>query len=748
MNPFLANIIHGLCRPLRSLTMRQPELVPKSELKKDKDSGLFSVVAHDYEPCLEIKDSLLLPGWYMVELRVTSSTTAGNALILMDYGVGIDTVEAFLPYTNDRQTKRIIHIGRQCRNMRLYPVEGRKGPDIGFMVNHLRFVRLLPFYARELMLARLKARDPEFQSMDHREILSIVGSTPLLKKRYDQTFFRHLDHGFLGYQTWIVNHEPKLYHNQKSLSKTSKNFTLSEGELFTVYIPVDRVQEKYLLRTLNSVTSQTRTPEEIFLVCSPENQPDLEKIVCKLSEYQKIRLIEARELLSRARGRFLVPVYPGDVLAPNALEQVLETRRKNSAACLIYSDHDHLDHQGRRVQPSFKPDWNPDLLLAHNYIFYMAALDRKTLLSAFQNGWDADIKCSYSMLLACTSMISAHQVEHIAQVLYHRSLDIDSTSPDCSRNLDMWLQLKKQNAAVESGPIPGTWRIRYALPEPPLVSIIIPTRDQAEYLEKCVTSILENTDYSGFEILIVDNQSRQKSALNLLDGYRRHPLITVLTWNSPFNYSQINNYAAGQAKGDMLALVNNDIEVIHSDWLTEMVSQANRTDIGCVGAKLYYPDGTIQHGGVILGIMGVAGHSHRFYFGNHSGYEMRLNLVQNLSAVTGACLVMRKEVFQEVGGLEADLAVAYNDVDLCLKVRRAGYRNLWTPFARLYHHESKSRGTADTPRKKLLLQKEQDYIKEKWGHILYRDPGYNPNLTLQFEDFSLKNSTNVSGLTQ
>ncbi len=767
-----------MCRPLRSLTMRCPRLVPQSEIKKNNDNGLFSVVSSDCEPCLEIKDPFLLPGWYMVELRVTSSTTAGNALILMDFGVDNSNVEAFLPYTNDRQTKRIIHLGRKCFKMRLYPVEGRKGPDIGFIVNHLRLVRLLPFYACELMLARLKARDAEFQGMDHKMIMGIIGSTTLLKKRYDQTFFRHLDHGFHGYNTWILNHEPLLNRNKNCVSKLKDNPPPSEGELCTVYIPVNRAQKKHFLRTLNSVTSQTRLPEEIFLVCNKDDQRFLDKSLRSFCENQNIRFIEAQHLLSQARGRFVVPVYPGDVLVPNALQQVAAACRRNPAACLIYSDHDHLDQQGRRVMPSFKPDWNPDLLLSHNYISGMVALDRKTFLLALHSGWDADIECNYGMLLACSAMISAQQVEHITQVLYHRSQNTASTyhvsalpdepfsnqagshaasaapgtnastSQDYSRKFGMWLQHKKQQATVEPGPFPGTWRIRYALPDPPVVSIIIPTRDQAGYLEKCVTSILENTDYPGFEILIVDNQSRQKATLNLLDSYRKHPLIRVLTWNSPFNYSLINNHAADRAKGDILALLNNDIEVMHSGWLTEMVSHANRTDIGCVGAKLYYPDGTIQHGGVILGIMGVAGHSHRFYFGNNPGYEMRLSLVQNLSAVTGACLVVRKEVFQEVGGLETDLAVAYNDVDLCLKVHQAGYRNLWTPFARLYHHESKSRGTADTPKKKLLLQKEQDYIKEKWGHILYKDPGYNPNLTLQFEDFSLKNSTNEFGFTK
>jgi GT2 family glycosyltransferase len=279
------------------------------------------------------------------------------------------------------------------------------------------------------------------------------------------------------------------------------------------------------------------------------------------------------------------------------------------------------------------------------------------------------------------------------------------------------------------------------VPDPaPLVSLIVPTRDRVEILRPCVDAVLERTDYENYELLILDNQSRCPDTLAYLSEVAaRDSRVRILSWNRPFNYSAINNYGVGRARGDILCLLNNDVEPINAGWLREMVSHACRSEIGCVGAKLYYPDDRIQHAGVILGIGGVAGHSHKYHRRDSEGYFSRLTLVQNLSAVTGACLVVRKTVYQQVQGLnEQDLPVAFNDVDLCLKVREAGFRNVWTPYAELYHHESVSRGHDDTPAKKARANREADYMRSRWGDLLIADPAYNPNLTLVYEDFSLR----------
>ena len=281
----------------------------------------------------------------------------------------------------------------------------------------------------------------------------------------------------------------------------------------------------------------------------------------------------------------------------------------------------------------------------------------------------------------------------------------------------------------------------FALPKPkPLVSIIIPTRDHLGLLQSCVQSILDKTSYTIYEIIIVNNQSSELATLAWLEQVQKqHVNIKVIDYPYEFNYSAINNFAVKYAKGTIIGLLNNDIEVINSAWLEEMVRHASREDIGCVGAKLYYADGRIQHGGVILGSgNGRCGHAHRYFPGDADGYCGRLKLVQNFTAVTGACLLVRKELYEQVGGLnEVDLPIAWSDIDLCLKIRALGYRNLWTPYAELYHHESISRGRDSTKEQIERYKLETAYMLKHWGDIIRNDPAYNPNLTVVREDFSL-----------
>ena len=285
----------------------------------------------------------------------------------------------------------------------------------------------------------------------------------------------------------------------------------------------------------------------------------------------------------------------------------------------------------------------------------------------------------------------------------------------------------------------GYWRIIYSTTSPPpLVSILIPTKDRIDLLKTCITSILEITNYLNFEILVLDNESKEEATLNYLEVLSRHKKVKVLKIDGPFNYSDINNRGVKKANGTLLAFLNNDIEITEPDWLNEMVSHAIRPDIGCVGAKLLYPNKTVQHAGVIIGIGGVAGHSFKNFPPKHSGYKHRLQLVQNYSAVTAACLVVKKEIFYQVKGFDDEnLKVAFNDVDFCLKVLEKGFRNLWTPFAVLVHHESASRGLEKTMIQKERFQKEVLHMQRKWQSALLCDNFYNPNLSLDSEDFSL-----------
>jgi GT2 family glycosyltransferase len=366
-------------------------------------------------------------------------------------------------------------------------------------------------------------------------------------------------------------------------------------------------------------------------------------------------------------------------------------------------------------------------------------------------GWRAGFEGSqdYDLNLRIIEHIDTNTICHIPEVLYHWRAIQGSTALATQekphayiaglRALREHVERLALPASVEEIPGIPYYRMRFKPPDPhPLVSIIIPTRDRAELLQTCLRSILDRTTYDPFELLIVDNGSVEEQAIALLADAAKDPRVRVLSYPRAFNYSAINNFAARAARGEILALVNNDIEVISPDWLTEMVAWAAQPEIGCVGAKLYYPNDRVQHAGVILGLGGVAGHAHKYHPRDHGGYFGRLKLVQTLSAVTGACLVVRKDVYEKVGGLdEKNLGIAFNDVDFSLKVQQIGYRNVWTPFAELYHHESVSRGHENTPDKRERFAKEVRFMVQKWGKLLENDPYYSPHLTRTKMDFSI-----------
>jgi GT2 family glycosyltransferase len=308
--------------------------------------------------------------------------------------------------------------------------------------------------------------------------------------------------------------------------------------------------------------------------------------------------------------------------------------------------------------------------------------------------------------------------------------------------LQDYFKVLNKDVMVEQGKHANIYKVNWPSvngnKEEPLVSLIMPTYNGYEITKRAIDSIVDKSTYTNYEILLVDNNSDDETALAYFDEINNHEKITVLRYPHPFNYSAINNFAAKQAKGEIIGLINNDVEVINPEWLTEMVSHAQREDIGCVGAMLYFDNDTIQHAGVIMGIGGVAGHSHKQFKRDSHGYFSRLNIVQNLSAVTAACLLVKKTVFEQVNGLnEKDLTVAFNDVDFCLKVQAAGYRNLWTPYAELYHYESISRGAEDNPEKIARFNKEVGYMKDTWATDIKPDPCYSPNLSLIREDFSV-----------
>ena len=449
-------------------------------------------------------------------------------------------------------------------------------------------------------------------------------------------------------------------------------------------------------------------------------------------------------LLKEAKGDYLLRLPEGALLRPNALLELVMTAALHPEAELIYSDEDMIDDDGRRRDPSFKPAWSPDFFASRDYVGHLFLLQRATVLAL--EGWRSGLgnAIDHDLKLRLADRVEPQTIVHLAKVLVSRAADAAQVDPDRSADRERML---REHIARRRLPADVVWpahaahpRLRYRVPDPsPLVSVIVPTRDRAELLATCVRSLLSRSLYPSLEVIIVDNGSIEETTHRLFAQLRAERAIRILPNPGPFNYSALNNAAAREANGSILALLNNDIEIIDDDWLNEMVGLAARPQIGCVGAKLLYPDGRVQHAGVYLGVGGLAMHAYRFSAADISGQLNRLSTVQNVSAVTAACLVVRKSVYEEVGGLDdRNLKVAYNDVDFCLKVRRAGYLNVWTPFVQMIHHESLSRGNDTTRAKAKRFADEQSVLRARWGALLFRDPYYSPNLTIEREDFSVR----------
>ncbi|PLR50097.1 hypothetical protein CYR52_11220 [Chimaeribacter arupi] len=454
--------------------------------------------------------------------------------------------------------------------------------------------------------------------------------------------------------------------------------------------------------------------------------------------------------LALASGEYIALLDHDDLLPENALFDVAKAALAHPDAAMFYSDEDKIDPEGVRCHPYFKPDWNPDLFLSQNMFSHLGVYKHSLIkeIGGFRLGVEGSQ--DYDLALRCIEVAGHQAVHHIPKVLYHWRIIPGSTAAGGGEKPYAFLaamrvvkeHLERCNIRAEvDEAVEGMsmMRVKYALPDVlPLVSIIIPTRNGKQLVQQCIDSITEKTTYPNYEIILVDNGSDDADALAYFAALDQHDNITVLRDDRPFNYSALNNEAVNVARGELVCLLNNDIEVITPDWLDEMVSHAVRPEIGAVGARLWYPNDTLQHGGVILGMGGVAGHVHLGITRDNPGYFGRAWLVQNYSAVTAACLLIRKEIYTAVGGLEEEnLTVAFNDVDFCIRVRDAGYRNLWTPFAELYHHESATRGNDLAPEKIERFKREIAYMEQTYQHALTCDPAFNPNFTLMNNHFAL-----------
>lgn len=440
---------------------------------------------------------------------------------------------------------------------------------------------------------------------------------------------------------------------------------------------------------------------------------------------------------------FFAIVGAEDKLPPHALYRVAVEIDEHPDADILYCDGDAVDATGERRDPYFKPDWSPALFHSRNLLAPFAVYRAVLVCEAGGLGEAFGVAGDYDLALRIVARTAPDRIRHLPAILYHRRTphrpDEVSYAAAAMQALRAHFAEANDPAEIIPGAVPATWRVKRPLPMPaPHVSLIVPTRDRVELLRPCIDGLLHRTRYPNLDIVIVDNETSDAATLAYFAELRAERRVRLLRVGGPFNFSAINNRAAAIAQGDLIGLVNNDIDVIEPGWLEEMVGQAAQPGVGGVGAKLYYSDDTIQHAGVVLGLGGIAGHVHRGAARDAAGYGGWLGTVHDVSCVTAACLLVWKRVFDEVGGFdEVNLPVAFNDVDLCLKIRQAGYRLVWTPYAELYHRESASRGSDLTPQQIARFEREKAYLAGRWGAALERDPFYNPNLTLDDESFRL-----------
>ena len=560
-----------------------------------------------------------------------------------------------------------------------------------------------------------------------------------------------------SYQRWIELYDTITPADREAINKRIE--ALPNKPLISVLIPVFNVDEKWLRRAIESVCRQLYPRWELCIADDNSTQPHVRRI---LDEYAaqdaRIKVVyretnghisaASNSALALASGEFVALLDNDDELREHSLYMVAEAINDHPNADLIYSDEDKLDEHGVRHAPHFKPHWNPDLFYSYNCISHLGVFRRSivTKIGGFREGMEGSQ--DYDLALRFIEQIPASNIRHIPHVLYHWRTVATSTASVSSQKdyahnaarkaLSSHFERTKTDASV----MPGYrfyHRVVYPLPEPaPLVSLVIGTRDRVQLLRQLIDGIFDQTDYSALEVVVVDNQSSDRSTLDYLERIAEDPRVKVLSYDAPFNFSAINNLGVRAAKGEIVGLLNNDLKIISPGWLKEMVSHALRPEIGAVGARLLYSNDTIQHAGVVLGIGGVAGHAFKHMTKDAKVTIDRMHVIQNFSAITAACLVMRRDVFDEVHGLdETNLPVAFNDVDLCIRINELGYRILWTPYAELYHLESVSRGSDELPHNAPRFRREVSYMKHVWKDVLYCDPCYNPNLTLEREDFSL-----------
>lgn len=548
-----------------------------------------------------------------------------------------------------------------------------------------------------------------------------------------------------------------------SISKKRRNIETAtqfdKNIKFSILVPLYNTPIKFLKQMINSVVNQTYSNWQLCLADgSDRDHAYVGEYIKSLNDarisYKKLDKNmgisdNTNECIKLSDGDYIALFDHDDLLHPSALFEMAKAICEKNADFIYTDEVTFVGKTSNITIYNYKPDYSPDTLRSYNYICHFTAFSRELLeqVGFFNNEYDGSQ--DYDLILRLTE--KAKQIAHIQKPLYFWRSHKASVASDVSakpyvvdsakRALSAHLERLGLSGRIEDSSVPTTYKIQYDIKGEPLVSVVIPNKDHTDDLEKCLASVYGKSTYKNFEVIVVENNSTEEETFEYYkEAQSKYKDLKVITWENSFNYSAINNFAVKQANGEYVLLLNNDIEIITPDWLEQMLMFAQRDDVGAVGAKLYYSDDTIQHAGVIVGLGGVAGHSHKYFDRDNPGYMARASIAQNLSACTAACLLIRKSVYEEIGGLDENYAVAFNDIDFCMAIRKAGYLIVFTPYAEFYHYESKSRGDEDTPEKRARFNSEVFRFQDKWGYELKAgDPYYNPNLTLDSENFALNN---------
>ena len=556
------------------------------------------------------------------------------------------------------------------------------------------------------------------------------------------------------YGPWYEAYVP----DEAELEKQRKHH-FSYEPLISVAVPAFRTPETFLIQMIESLLDQTYGNWEL---CIANGSPEDTVMKGVLDEYMKkdsrIRVSELSEnkgiagntnaALEMARGEFVGLLDHDDLLAPNALYEVARALDSDRTLDAVYTDEDKVTTElDEHFQPHLKPDFNLDLLRSNNYICHFFVVRCSVVEKAGGFRQEFDGAQDNDFIFRCVE--TAGKVGHIPEILYHWRTHKASTADNPAskmyafdagkRAIEAHLERTGTAGVVTHTPDLGFFRVKYPVQGSPLVSIIILNKDEKETLKTCIESIREKTEYDNYEIIIVENNSTTEEIFQYYKELSQDPRIRLLRWKKEFNYSAINNYGVSHAKGEYLLFLNNDVKVITLGWIKEMLGVCQRPEVGAVGVKLIYPDNTIQHAGCVIGIGGIAGHMFVDMPANRTGYLHKASILQDMSAVTAACMMMKKTAFEEAGGFTEKLSVAFNDVDLCLKVRKNEKLIVYDPYVQLYHMESKTRGAEDSTEKVRRFQEEIEYMRCQWIDILKKgDPYYNKNLSLTKWNYSLR----------